>query len=314
MEINFFSFKKKQKILSQDALKHILTFETRNIIATQESLEGALRVSQKKGLKIVTHLVERDLIGIQSNGLVLTEKGRQEAIQLIRAHRLWECHLYNDLGVPLAEIHDRAEAKEHILTAKDVDRLEADLGFPKIDPHGDKIPSRNFEWQSAQTVTLLDWPVGELAIVVHLEDEPQKIFNQILAEGLQLESFILVKENSSQGIHIWVDGRDCWIAPILAVNIFLKKAPLWLDVDKVRSLSAITTQQPMQIVAVRIHGYSRRRLMDLGFISGAAVKLDMQSMFGEPKAYRIRDTLIALRKEETDQILVQPYDNKEVNA
>ncbi len=61
---------------------------------------------------------------------------------------------------------------------------------------------------------------------------------------------------------------------------------------------------------IRLAGIERRRLMDLGFVKDTAVQVDVTSAMGDPRAYRIMDTLIALRRETASQIIVQIQENK----
>jgi len=70
----------------------------------------------------------------------LTMQGRHEAETLIRAHRVWESYLVSKMNVPHDKIHEAAETMEHILPAAFVDKIEHDLGYPEIDPHGSPIP------------------------------------------------------------------------------------------------------------------------------------------------------------------------------
>lgn len=59
------------------------------------------------------------------------------------------------------------------------------------------------------------------------------------------------------------------------------------------------------IIRVTAMGSKRRRLFDLGFIPGSKVQSIRQSPAGNPIAYLIKDTLIALRKEESDNIIIK---------
>ena len=73
---------------------------------------------------------------------VLTEAGRTQANNLIRAHRLWESYLVNEMGMDKTQIHPEAEHYEHILTSEQVDEVDKRLGYPALDPHGSPIPSK----------------------------------------------------------------------------------------------------------------------------------------------------------------------------
>ena len=66
--------------------------------------------------------------------------GRKEAISLMRKHRLWETFMVENLGFKWDEVHEVAEQLEHVESKKLVDKLDAYMGYPSFDPHGDPIP------------------------------------------------------------------------------------------------------------------------------------------------------------------------------
>ncbi len=72
-------------------------------------------------------------------GLRLTDLGRDEALRLRRAHRLWETYLER-LGTPVSDLHRRADQLEHVNDERAVDYLDDKLGHPLVDPHGAEIP------------------------------------------------------------------------------------------------------------------------------------------------------------------------------
>ena len=77
---------------------------------------------------------------MERNALALTPAGQDEAKRLVRAHRLWETYLVNQIGLSAEQIHEDAEKYEHLLTEELIDEMEAELGFPDLDPHGSPIP------------------------------------------------------------------------------------------------------------------------------------------------------------------------------
>lgn len=67
-------------------------------------------------------------------------------------------------------------------------------------------------------------------------------------------------------------------------------------------LSQMKPKESAIILKVNTKGSMRRRLLDIGFTEGTKVDCVMKSPFGDPTAYFIKGTLIALRKEEASQI------------
>lgn len=79
---------------------------------------------------------------VAGDSLRLTPGGRRKAEAVVRKHRLWEVYLTRRLELPSDHVHRDAEAMEHALSDDAVQRLEEQLGFPAVDPHGRSIPPR----------------------------------------------------------------------------------------------------------------------------------------------------------------------------
>jgi DtxR family Mn-dependent transcriptional regulator len=62
------------------------------------------------------------------------------ALRVIRRHRLIELFLLQTLDMTWDEVHDEAEHMEHAVSDLLVERIDAFLGRPEVDPHGDPIP------------------------------------------------------------------------------------------------------------------------------------------------------------------------------
>ncbi|MCU1526535.1 MAG: metal-dependent transcriptional regulator [Frondihabitans sp.] len=72
--------------------------------------------------------------------VVLTATGTRFAVAMVRRHRLLETFLVTALNYGWDEVHDEAERLEHAATERLIDRIDALLGHPATDPHGDPIP------------------------------------------------------------------------------------------------------------------------------------------------------------------------------
>jgi manganese/zinc/iron transport system permease protein len=82
----------------------------------------------------------RMMVALAERGVGLTPAGRKHALELLRAHRLWETYLGENIATPPAHVHDSAERLEHVTDAALRDRLATTLGQPEHDPHGKPIP------------------------------------------------------------------------------------------------------------------------------------------------------------------------------
>jgi DtxR family Mn-dependent transcriptional regulator len=90
------------------------------------------------------HRLERGRLVVHRRyrGVRLTGGGREHALGLIRRHRLWECFLHHELGLPWEAVHDLACELEHAATDEVTEALAGRLGHPPRCPHGNPIPDR----------------------------------------------------------------------------------------------------------------------------------------------------------------------------
>jgi DtxR family Mn-dependent transcriptional regulator len=142
--------------------------------------------------------------------------------------------------------------------------------------------------------------------IIHLEDEPEAVYAQIVAEGLYPGMDIRLVEISSQRVRFWANGDEHVLAPIVASNISvipLAKAQRSAATHG-ESLSQLNPGQQGRVIGISqaCRGAERRRLMDLGIVPGTFVEAELRSPGGDPTAYRIRGALIALRQEQADLI------------
>jgi DtxR family Mn-dependent transcriptional regulator len=300
---------RQQRWHFEDALKHVLAWQQRGQDATPESLGGALGLPQRKILQLITRMEERRLLQSSGGALRLTSSGEQWALHVVRAHRLWERYLADDAGMPMGKLHQAAEKAEHHLSAENLDVLEAHLGHPERDPHGDPIPAADGSLPPVDAVPLSDWPESKAARIVHIEDEPDVIFQQILAEGLRPGTTIRILENTPRRLVV-SDGRDEHrLARVVAANIQVAAvSPGKERPAGARRLSELTAGQAAEVIELdsQTRGFSRRRLLDLGLTPQARVEAALENFFGDPRGYRVRGTLIALRRQQADHVWVKP--------
>lgn len=297
-----------ERVLTEDALKHIQNRETHGEKATLESLAGVLNVSRDQAAELISTLESHDLIEIQGTVYKLTPPGREYALRVIRAHRIYERYLADETGYDETDWHEQAERFEHILTPAEADSLAARLGNPTHDPHGDPIPTANGHMVYQERTLLTSLELNRLARIVHLEDEPEVVYAQLVAEGLHVGQEVRLIESSPQRIRFWAGGDEHVLAPVVAANIAVEPKPEMPPQVEFQG-DALSSLQPGQSGRVtqlshRIRGAERRRLMDLGILPGTEISNEMSSMSGDPSAYRIRDAVIALRKTQADLIYI----------
>ena len=130
------------------------------VVATS-ALAQVMGVHPPSVTDMLKRMARKKLVTYQkSKGFKLTEKGRAVAIGIIRNHRLWEVFLVNKLGFRWDEVHDLAEQLEHIHSEALANKLDAYLGYPKTDPHGDPIPDANGCYQSRNRCCCPPWKLA----------------------------------------------------------------------------------------------------------------------------------------------------------
>ena len=300
-----------QQELVEDALKFMIDRQYQGNLPSRESLAGKLGVSANQAAKLVEQMAADGLLEMKGMNLSLTPEGEQLGIRIIRAHRLWEKYLADEAKMPLHRIHKEANKLEHSTTAEQLQQMEADMGFPTHDPHGDPIPSVKGRIIETDKKSLTEWLPGETARIIEIEDEPQIAYQQIAAAGLRLGMHIRILKRARDRITI-SDGANVYnFAPIIAANIQVapvtEKDTGMLDLP---TLDQIHSNQKAEIVSLdeSVQGFTRRRFLDLGLTPGASIYPELENFFGEPRAYRIRGTLIALRSDQARQIKVRLQD------
>ena len=298
------------KILIEDALKHIQKASIKNQPSTIESISGALEISTNQVTTLLDDMKERELVIFRSGSVLLTNTGQEYALHIIRAHRLWEHYLAEQTGFSADEWHAQADHYEHSLTPDEASALSSQLGNPTHDPHGDPIPTAAGDLVPHGGRPLTDLKTHEDAIIVHLEDEPEAISAQLLAEGLYPGMAVHLLERTPKRVRFWANGDEHLLAPIVAANISVRPTPTQQAVpkDKTRTLRSLGVgdQAIVKGISPRCRGVERRRLLDLGIVPGTIIEAEMISPSGDPTAYRVRDTLIALRTEQAELIHLEP--------
>lgn len=299
-----------ERVLREDALKHIHRRERYGQRASVESLAGAIQIPVDETVTLLNQLQEHDLVEFENGGFRLTAKGHAYALHIIRAHRLWERYLADETGYAEQEWHDQADLAEHSLSPDMADALADELGNPTHDPHGDPIPDAHGAMAphggQPLTSTVVDAPVR----IVHLEDEPEAVFAQIIAEGLSPGMEARVLERTPDRLRFWANGDEHVLAPIVAANISVVPLAVATTAETPAdetTMSALEPGEKGEVIRISraSRGTERRRFLDLGVVPGTIVEAELVGPGGDPTGYRIRDTLIAFRREQANMIHIR---------
>ena len=301
-----------ERVRLEDAIKHIYRCQRTRQRCSLDSLAGRLGVSRARAATLISRLAELRLVRTPASGPALTADGERSAVQIVRTHRMWERYLADRTGVPAGEWHAEAERMEHSLSAAQVDALDARLGHPVWDPHGDPIPTPAGEMPPEPGFGLPGAEPGRTVEVLHLEDEPREIYDALLESGLSLGARLEIVERTDHTIRLRSHGRTRDLDPVTADNVTVR----YLAEDEAADTTPTTTLldapagRTVRVASISraCQGAQRRRLLDLGLVPGTAVTPELTSAAGDPVAYRIRGALIALRRAQAGLIWIEPPD------
>ena len=297
-----------ERVLSEDALKHIQQCEFHGERPSVKSMAGALNISPNQVTDVVFRLESHGLLQMEGIKFQLTESGREYAMRVLRAHRLYERYLAEATGFEESEWHQRADIIEHKLSSEEVAALAIQLGNPTHDPHGHPIPTASGDLVYHNGKPLPTTQIDQTYRIVEIEDQPEVVYAQLVAEGLHPGMEIRLIENSPQRVRFWAGDEEHVLAPIMATNVEVVQVET--ETEEVEQpgepLSGLKPGETANVLNIspRIRGVERRRLMDLGFLPGTTIENEMTSAGGDPVAYRVRGAVIALRKSQAELINV----------
>jgi Mn-dependent DtxR family transcriptional regulator len=200
----------RYKIAEEDLLKFLLK-KTEN--QTEPGIEKQfLKQAPIRNHKfILQRLLLKALVKVDENNIYITDKGKQQANLLVRAHRLWETYLVNQIGLTDLQIHNDAEKLEHILPEELLDEVERSLGYPELDPHGSLIPLKT----KIEGLTLCDLNENESA-GIKSEQMSEHISAELWNLGLVPGARVLVKTIEKDSIVLQHSDKEFSLSKGLA--------------------------------------------------------------------------------------------------
>jgi DtxR family transcriptional regulator, Mn-dependent transcriptional regulator len=177
-----------------DYLKAIWTIGGTGPASTKEVSER-LSVAPASVTNMLVRLQELGLVRYERyRGATLTEKGREEALRLVRRHRLIETFLLGHLGYSWEEVHDEAERLEHAVSDGFTERLAEFLGHPDHDPHGDPIPAADGTLEEDDSFPLGEAGAGSRVRIYKVGDDDPSMLDHLGERGLVPGKVLTVKE------------------------------------------------------------------------------------------------------------------------
>lgn len=182
--------------VAQDYLKVIWTVqEWSGERVSTKLLSERIGVSASTVSEAIRKLSDQGLVDHARYGsIALTDSGRSAAVSMVRRHRLIETFLVNELGYGWDEVHDEAEVLEHAVSDRMIDRMDAKLGYPERDPHGDPIPAADGSIPTPPARQLSDFQDGDSGRVARISDADPAMLRYFDSVGIALDTEITVVE------------------------------------------------------------------------------------------------------------------------
>jgi DtxR family transcriptional regulator, Mn-dependent transcriptional regulator len=194
----------------EDYAKAIFALESRSEEPVPtNALAERLGITPGSVSAMLKRLDELGLIShVPYRGVSLTPEGRRIALEVIRHHRLLESYLAQALDMPWDRVHAEAEVLEHVLSDDLEELIAAKLGHPTIDPHGDPIPTVDFDLEESETSRLDDLPVGASGRFVRVSDEDPEMLRYLAEQGIRLGDELEVVDRQPFGGPLFVCFGD----------------------------------------------------------------------------------------------------------
>ena len=189
------------------------------------AIAAHLNTSAASVTDMLKKLADKKLITYQKyQGASLTEEGNKLATMLVRKHRLWEVFLVQSLGMTWDEVHEIAEELEHIQSDRLIDSLDAFLGYPKFDPHGDPIPNAQGKYTLRSQIPLTDLRVGQSGLVIGVKDDDSSFLKHLTEKGITLgkAARVLTHDEYDHMLSLLVDDHEVRISGQVAQHILVK--------------------------------------------------------------------------------------------
>lgn len=189
------------------------------------AIAGMLETKASSVTDMLKKLSDKDLVSYQKyQGVTLTEKGFLSAKMIVRKHRLWEVFLVDKLQFSWDEVHEIAEELEHIQSMALIDKLDAFLGYPDFDPHGDPIPNRQGEIKKTVKLLLSEAELQREYHCVGVKDSSSEFLKYLDKQKIALGSIfkVIEKESFDDTLTVEINAQEKIISNKIANNLYVQ--------------------------------------------------------------------------------------------
>ncbi len=213
-------------ITEENYIKAIYHLQQADGTVSTNELAAELNTKAASVTDMLKKLSGKKLLSYEKyKGVRLSTEGRKLALAIVRKHRLWEYFLVEILQFGWDEVHEVAEELEHISSKKLVEKLDAFLGHPKFDPHGDPIPDSQGKMAVLQQINLIDLPLNQSAEVSGVGSQSTELLELLKHKHLGMGTRLEIKKKFSfdHSIEIKIRNQSPFtISQQLAQALFVK--------------------------------------------------------------------------------------------
>lgn len=211
----------------EDYLKAIYEITLSDERATTNQIAERMGVTPASVTGMLKRLATNDpplLKYRKHRGVELTPAGERVALEIIRHHRLLELFLHEQLGYSWDQVHAEADRLEHVISEDLEERIAQTLGDPRIDPHGDPIPSRELHLPLDTLLPLGELRQGQRAIVQRVRNDDPSLLRYLDSIGLTPQVYLTVLDYSSfdGNLHLQIADRKLVLGPAITQRVYVE--------------------------------------------------------------------------------------------
>jgi len=208
----------------EDYLKTIYQFTEDQERVSTSQLAREMNCTAASVTNMLQKLSDLKLVKYEPyQGVELTPAGRKVALEILRHHRLLELYLAEILGYSWDKVHAEAERLEHVISEEFEEKIDAALGHPAFDPHGDPIPTKDGHVETPSSRSLWEATDGETVKISRVSDRDPEVLRYLATVGIfpHVEVSVVSRAPFNGPIHIELNREEHSLSQELAQQIFI---------------------------------------------------------------------------------------------
>ncbi|HLP12021.1 MAG TPA: metal-dependent transcriptional regulator [Flavobacteriales bacterium] len=209
----------------ENYIKQIYRLSKPGVPVTTNAIANCIQTKASSVTDMLDKLAVKKLVEYEKyKGVSLTTLGKKTALLIVRKHRLWEVFLVQKLGFTWDKVHEIAEQLEHIQSDELIDKLDAFLGHPKFDPHGEPIPDAQGKVKNQKLKLLSECVTGSQCTITEVNDDSASFLQHLDKTGLKLGHELEIAEvvDYDKSLSVVINGKkNIFISQHIAKNILV---------------------------------------------------------------------------------------------